>query len=48
MDETYGSYVDDEYDDNHDYDDTDDDTWWWYWLWYLYDCIVFTKIPKAS
>ena len=26
MDETYGTYVDDEYFDNHDYDDTDDDT----------------------
>ena len=27
MDETYGTYVDDEYVDNHDYDDdTDDDT----------------------
>ena len=26
MDETYGTYVDDEYVDNHDYDDdTDDD-----------------------
>ena len=26
MDETYGTYVDDEYFDNHDYDDdTDDD-----------------------
>ena len=26
MDESYGTYVDDEYCDNHDYDDTDDDT----------------------
>ena len=26
MDESYGTYVDDEYLDNHDYDDTDDDT----------------------
>ena len=27
MDETYGTYVDDEYVDNHDYDDdTDDDS----------------------
>ena len=26
MDESYGTYVDDEYFDNHDYDDTDDDT----------------------
>ena len=26
MDEFYGIYVDDEYCDNHDYDDTDDDT----------------------
>ena len=27
MDESYGNYVDDEYFDNHDYDDdTDDDT----------------------
>ena len=25
MDESYGTYVDDEYCDNHDYDDTDDD-----------------------
>ena len=25
MDESYGAYVDDEYCDNHDYDDTDDD-----------------------
>ena len=31
MDEIYGTYVDDEYVDNHDYDDdTDDDIWWWY------------------
>ena len=42
MDETYGTSVDDEYVDNHDYDDdTDDDIWWW-WL-YLYFSIVFTK-----
>ena len=28
MDETYGTYVDDEYVDNHDYDDdTDDDSY---------------------
>ena len=47
MDETYGTYVDDEYVDNHDYDDdTDDDTWWWYWWWYLYYSIVFTKYLK--
>ena len=26
MDESSGTYVDDEYCDNHDYDDTDDDT----------------------
>ena len=26
MDESCGTYVDDEYCDNHDYDDTDDDT----------------------
>ena len=26
MDESYGSYVDDEYCDKHDYDDTDADT----------------------
>ena len=26
MDESYGTYVDDEYCDNHDYGDTDDDT----------------------
>ena len=26
MDESYGTYVDDEYFDNHGYDDTDDDT----------------------
>ena len=26
MDESYDTYVDDEYCDNHDYDDTDDDT----------------------
>ena len=26
MDESYGTYVDDEYCDMHDYDDTDDDT----------------------
>ena len=26
MDESYGTYVDDEYFDNHDYDDTDDAT----------------------
>ena len=26
MDESYGTYADDEYCDNHDYDDTDDDT----------------------
>ena len=26
MDESYGTYVDDELFDNHDYDDTDDDT----------------------
>ena len=26
MDESYGTYVDDEYFDNHDYDDTDGDT----------------------
>ena len=26
MDESNGTYVDDEYFDNHDYDDTDDDT----------------------
>ena len=26
MEESYGTYVDDEYFDNHDYDDTDDDT----------------------
>ena len=26
MDESYGTYVDDECCDNHDYDDTDDDT----------------------
>ena len=26
MDESYGTYVDDEYFDNHDYDDTDDDS----------------------
>ena len=26
MDESYGIYVDDEYFDNHDYDDADDDT----------------------
>ena len=26
IDESYGTYVDDEYFDNHDYDDTDDDT----------------------
>ena len=26
MDESYGTYVDDEYCDNHDYDDIDDDT----------------------
>ena len=26
MDEPYGTYVDDEYFDNHDHDDTDDDT----------------------
>ena len=26
MDESYGTYVDDEYCDNHEYDDTDDDT----------------------
>ena len=26
MDESYGTYVDDEYVDNHDYDDTDDVT----------------------
>ena len=26
MDESYGTYVDDEYCDNHDYDDTDDDS----------------------
>ena len=26
MDESYGTYVDDEYFDNHDYDDTDDGT----------------------
>ena len=26
LDESYGTYVDDEYCDNHDYDDTDDDT----------------------
>ena len=26
MDESYGTYVDDEYVDNHDYDDIDDDT----------------------
>ena len=26
MDESYGTYVDDEYCDNHDYDDTADDT----------------------
>ena len=26
MDESYGTYVDDEYVDNHDYDDADDDT----------------------
>ena len=26
MDESYGTYVDDEYFDNHDYDDADDDT----------------------
>ena len=26
MDESYGTYVDDEYFDNHEYDDTDDDT----------------------
>ena len=25
MDESYGTYVDDEYCANHDYDDTDDD-----------------------
>ena len=25
MDESFGTYVDDEYCDNHDYDDTDDD-----------------------
>ena len=25
MGESYGNYVDDEYFDNHDYDDTDDD-----------------------
>ena len=25
MDETYGAYVDDEYFDNHDYDDVTDD-----------------------
>ena len=32
MDETYGTYVDDEYADKHDYeDDTDDDTSWWFW-----------------
>ena len=44
MDETYGTYVDDEYVDNHDYDDdTDDDTWWWYWWWDLNCSIVFTK-----
>ena len=47
MDETYGTYVDDEYVDNHDYDDdTDDDTWWWYWWWYLYYSIVCTKYLK--
>ena len=47
MDETYGTYVEDEYVDNHDYDDdTDDDTWWWYWWWYLYYSIVFTKYLK--
>ena len=34
MDETYGTYVDDEYVDNHDYDEDtlmmilDDDTWY--------------------
>ena len=29
MYEAYVTYVDDEYVDNHDYDDdTDDDTWW--------------------
>ena len=43
MDETYGTYVDDEYVDNHDYDDdTDDDTWWWY----LYYNVMFTKYLK--
>ena len=26
MDESYGTYVDDESCDNHEYDDTDDDT----------------------
>ena len=26
MDESYGTYVDDKYFNNHDYDDTDDDT----------------------
>ena len=26
MDEAYGTYVDGEYCDNHDYDDADDDT----------------------
>ena len=26
MDESFGTYVDDEYCDNHDLDDTDDDT----------------------
>ena len=26
MNESYGNYVDDEYFDNHDYDDTEDDT----------------------
>ena len=48
MDESFGTYVDDEYVDNHDYDDdTDDDTWWWYWWWYPYYNIIFTKYLKC-
>ena len=40
MYETYGTYVDDEYFDNHDFDDdTDDD---------IYIIVQYYKIPKAS
>ena len=43
MDESYGTYVDDEYFDNHDYDDdTDDDTDISTLQYGMY------KIPKAS